>query len=161
MTLGDAKRLFEIYTDAETVRYWNGPDAVLSDSEKRIEQMRMHWERYGYGDWALIDRKTETMIGFCGLHQIQGMDETNLGFLIDRSYWGKGLATEAGRAALRFGFEQATLGLIVGTTAPDNVGAIEVLKKCGMSYWREIIRNGPRSVFRITREDWSLAAARG
>ena len=155
MNSGDAKRLFEIYSDPEAVQYWNGPDTSQRDSEARIERTRTHWENHGYGDWALIDKKTETMIGFCGLHQIQGMDEVNLGFLIDRSFWGKGLATEAGIASLRFGFEKARLGLVVVTTAPDNLGAIEVLKKCGMSYWKEIIRNGPRSVFRISREDWS------
>ena len=153
MSLGDADRLFEIYSDPETSRYWNGPDASQRNSEERIERMRAHWESHGYGDWALIDKKSEAMIGFCGLHQIRGMDEINLGFLIDRSFWGKGLATEASIASLQFGFEKAALGLVVGTTAPNNAGAIGVLKKCGMSYWKEIIRNGPRSVFRIARAD--------
>ena len=149
MSADDAARLFEIYRDPETVRYWNGPDATRRDSEERVARMREHWDRRGYGDWALVDKRTGTMIGFCGLHHISGMDEVNLGFLIDRAFWGKGLATEAGAAALRFGFETAGLGLIVGTTAPDNAGAIKVLKKCGMLYWKEIVRNGPRSVFRV------------
>lgn len=65
------------------------------------------------------------------------------------------MATEASMASLRFGFEKATLGLVVGTASPNNLGAIEVLKKCGMSYWKEIVRNGPRSVFRVTRDAWS------
>jgi len=155
MNPGDAQRLVEIYSDPETSRYWNGPDKSLRESEGRVARMRAHWESHGYGDWALIDKESGAMIGFCGLHRISGMDETNLGFLIDRAFWGRGLATEAGRASLRFGFERAKLDLIVGTTAPDNAGAIEVLKKCGMSYWKEIVRSGPRSVFRVKRDDWS------
>ena len=155
MSFRDAKRLFEIYRDPETIRYWNGPDTSQQDSEERIARMQTHWERHGYGDWALIDKKTEAMIGFCGLHLFEGMDEINLGFLIDRTFWGKGLATEASMASLRFGFEKAPLGRVVGTTAPNNAGAIKVLKKCGMSYWKEIIRNGPRSIFQITGNDWS------
>ncbi|MFI5362384.1 MAG: GNAT family N-acetyltransferase [Elusimicrobiota bacterium] len=155
MTLGDAQRLFEIYSEPETIRYWNGPDGSRHDSEQRIARMQTHWNTHGYGDWALIDKKTGAMIGFCGLHHIQGMDEINLGFLLARSFCGKGLATEASTASLRFGFGKTEMDLVVGTTAPDNAGAIKVLKKCGMSYWKEIIRNGPRSVFRISRENWS------
>lgn len=155
LVVSDAERLFAIYADPETVRYWNGPDTSLQASIGRIERMQAHWDELGYGDWALVDKKTEVLIGFCGVHRIQGLEEANLGFLIDRRFWGRGLATEASFAALRFGFEEAGLDQVVGTTAPGNAGAITVLERCGLSFWKEIARNGPRSVYRITRKQWA------
>jgi RimJ/RimL family protein N-acetyltransferase len=154
MILDYAERLYDVFSDPEAVRYWNGPDKSREDAEERVRRMQAHWDKHGYGDWALIDKNSDAMIGFCGLHHISGMDEVNLGFLIAPSFWGVGLATEAAMASLQFGFNNAGLALIVGTTALTNSGAIKVLQKCGMSYWKEIARNGARSVFRITRGEW-------
>lgn len=147
----DAARILEIYGDPETRRHWNGPDDRLEQSQARVARMGGHWQRHGYGDWVLEESSSKAVLGYCGLHHISSMSEVNLGFLIDRAFWGRGLATEAGAACLEFGFRTAGLGVIVGTAAPANAGAIRVLKKLGMTYWKEIQRNGPRAVYRLKR----------
>jgi len=55
-------------------------------------------------------------------------------YLLSRRAWGKGLATEAARAAIRFGFETAGLEKIIGLVHPDNTGSIRVLEKCGLTF---------------------------
>jgi [ribosomal protein S5]-alanine N-acetyltransferase len=161
MEPGDARALFEIYRDPQTAKYWNKPDRSVADSQLRIAAMLGHWERYGFGDWALTDKRTGAMIGFCGLHHIERMAEVNLGFLLRRDFWGRGLATEASLAALDFGFEKAGVPAVVGTVAPGNAAAIRVLEACGMSLWKTIERDGPRLVFMTTRDAWGRASGVG
>ena len=55
------------------------------------------------------------MIGFCGLQPLDGTAETEIGWWLAQAWWGKGLATEAARAALRDGFERAGLKRIVAS----------------------------------------------
>jgi len=47
--------------------------------------------------------------------------------------WGRGLATEAGRAVLDYGVERLALGRIIGLVDPANAGSIRVLEKLGMT----------------------------
>ena len=79
-----------------------------------------------------------------------------IGYLLDRSAWGQGLATEIGTALLRFAFEQTDLPQVVAVTDPDNHASQRVLQKCGMRAC------GPRRAyahdglpwFEMTRRDW-------
>jgi ribosomal-protein-alanine N-acetyltransferase len=149
-----AETLFRIYSDAEAAQYWNKPDKSIEDSRSRIARMQSHWRAHGFGDWALIEKRSGRMIGFCGLHCIEGLDEINLGFLIDRAFWGHGFATQASRKSLHFGFDIKRLDLIAGTAATGNLAAIKVLEKCGFTFSRRIERNGTRAVYWLTQEAW-------
>ena len=55
-----------------------------------------------------------------------------MGYLLSRRVWGRGYATEAARAAVRYGFEVAGLQAIIGLVHPENAASIRVLEKCGM-----------------------------
>lgn len=149
-----AESLFRIYSDAEAARYWNKPDKSIEDSRGRIARMQSHWRAHDFGDWALIEKRSGRMIGFCGLHRVEGLDEINLGFLIERAFWGRGFATQASRKSLHFGFETKRLGLIAGTAATGNLAAIKVLEKSGFAFSRHIERNGSRAVYWLTQEAW-------
>jgi len=61
-------------------------------------------------------------------------DETEVGFLLDRPFWGKGYATEAALASLQFGFEHFSLDHIIALVHPDNLASRRVIEKCGMTY---------------------------
>ena len=72
------------------------------------------------------------MIGWCGLEYLPELRETEIAYLLSRAAWGRGYATEAAGAALRFGFESARLEELIGLVHPDNAGSIRVLEKIGM-----------------------------
>ena len=55
-----------------------------------------------------------------------------MGYVLNKGYWEKGIATEAARAFVRFGFETLNLHRIFTTCCPENEASERVLQKCGM-----------------------------
>jgi len=56
-------------------------------------------------------------------------------YLLSHQVWGRGFATEAALAAVRYGLETAGLQAIIGLVHPDNIGSIRVLEKCGLTFF--------------------------
>jgi RimJ/RimL family protein N-acetyltransferase len=72
-----------------------------------------------------------------------GHDKTEVGWELDPAFWGRGLATEGGTAAIRYGFTQLELPRIISVTTPENVASWRVMQKCGLRYqgrihWRDV-----------------------
>ena len=74
------------------------------------------------------------MIGFAGLKYLDEMDEVDIGYRFLTKYWGAGLASEAARAVLDFGFRNLHLEEIIGLAVPDNAASIRILEKLGMEF---------------------------
>lgn len=146
----DAPLLLQNFQDPIASRYWFTPDRSIEEALARVTKAAQAWRENGFGDWAVVEKSSGRFLGFCGLHDISGMSEVNVGYLLGSPFWGRGYGTEACRRAIRFGFDEARLPLIVGVTHPDNAPSIKVLTKCGMTYWKTIERGGvPRVVYSI------------
>ena len=65
-------------------------------------------------------------------------DKPEIVFLLKKAFWGKGLATEAARACLKYGFEHLKFALIVGITRSENISARRVLERIGMKYENDV-----------------------
>jgi ribosomal-protein-alanine N-acetyltransferase len=86
---------------------------------KRIEQNVMgDYEKYGYGRYAVILKETDEFIGFSGLKYLEELNEVELGYRFLRKCWGKGIATEAGRPFIEYGFGELGLKKIIGLVHP-------------------------------------------
>lgn len=88
----------------------------------------------GYGHWAVVDREESQVVGWCGLEYLPELNETELAYLLSKQIWGRGYATEAAKATVRFGFGSAGLENIIGLVHPENQGSVRVLEKCGLTY---------------------------
>lgn len=93
--------------------------------------------RNGWGFWAAELRGSGEFIGFVGLNDptapLPFAPCTEVGWRLAFEFWGRGLATEAAREALRFGFEQLGLEEIVSFTAVSNQRSRAVMERLGMS----------------------------
>jgi len=89
---------------------------------------------HGYGWWALALAQEQKLIGWCGINILSETNEVELKFLLSKDHWGKGLATEAARVSLRYGFEQAKLEQVIGIVHPENIASRRVLEKVGMTF---------------------------
>jgi [ribosomal protein S5]-alanine N-acetyltransferase len=98
-----------------------------------------HWERHGFGVWALNDRATGEPLGRLGLRHIDisGTDEVELLYGLTAPRWGEGLTTEAAATAVGLGFEHG-LASIIAFTLPTNRASQRVMEKTGFTYEREI-----------------------
>lgn len=86
--------------------------------------------------WACVLKASGDYIGRCGLYAtVQGEaripGEAVLGYYLRREFWGQGLATEAVRAFVTFGFEELKLNRIVSTVQEGNESSLHILKKLG------------------------------
>ncbi|GCE10441.1 GNAT family N-acetyltransferase [Tengunoibacter tsumagoiensis] len=84
---------------------------------------------------AITLKENGQLIGNCGLRmQSANSGIAELGYEIDRHYWGHGYATEAATLLLRFGFERLALHRIWAYCIAENIASAHVLEKIGMSY---------------------------
>lgn len=107
---------------------------------------------------TLIEKETNGIIGFAGLFACDalGADDFEIGFVLARTAWGKGIATEIGAAQLAFGFEQLNCGRLLGLVHPQNEPSIHALKKLGLKYLTDAegMNRPARSVYCIEADEW-------
>ena len=121
-----------------------GPPMTRAQSDAHVEHMLTHWAERGYGLWC-VDVDGEC-IGFTGLSTPGFMPGVEVGWRLASDRWGQGLATEAARAALAFGFGELGLGEIVSFTTVRNVRSRRVMEKLGMTYDPTADFEHPRAV---------------
>ena len=150
------------------LRYFPSPlPPPLVRVQRLVQEQLDHWQEHGYGWWAVEVRRSASprqvgaFIGWAGLQYLpeadtgRPTDETEVGYLLDKAYWGQGLATEAARASVCFGFETLDLAEIVGIVHPDNVASQRVLEKTGLSrVERTVYFNMDCYRYAVQRDAW-------
>jgi RimJ/RimL family protein N-acetyltransferase len=157
---GDLDELATLH--AEESFWWYPLRSAMSKDETIgfLERVLARYGSDGFGIEALLDRASGTMIGWAGLAVPHFLPEilpaVEVGWRLSGRWRGRGLATEAGAAALEFGFTTGGLERIVSIYEPENVASGRVMERLGFSPWRTTI--GPRGnevvVMELTREDW-------
>jgi RimJ/RimL family protein N-acetyltransferase len=106
------------------------------ESDASAERIARHFDAHGFGLWAVEIGGVAPFAGFVGMSipkfDAPFMPCVEIGWRLAPEYWGQGYATEAARAALRFGFEQVKLDEIVSFTVPDNHRSRRVMERIGM-----------------------------
>lgn len=132
----DASRLFEIYGDPATNRFNPfGPHADLAASEAMLGDWMAQWDQDGFSQWAVAETSDpDRIIGFGGISmRLYGdLPRLNLGYRFAPEAWGKGLATELGRASLDFAFTTLGARQVFAVVRPHNAPSIAVLERLGM-----------------------------
>jgi [ribosomal protein S5]-alanine N-acetyltransferase len=126
-----------IEADAEVRRYVGGAPRTREGAERKFRDVQLRPIDAGLGLMAMIFKADDRYIGYCGLYpnfdgaggKTEG--EAVLGFTLARSYWGRGLATEAGDVFVRFGFGELGLSRIVSVVEAGNLASLHVLEKLG------------------------------
>ena len=131
----DAEPFAAMLADPDVMRYFPATldrqqsDALMTRLQQRISES-------GYGFWAAERRDTGTFIGFVGLnvpdYTLPFAPCVEIGWRLARSAWGHGLASEAARAALRYGFDVLQLPEIVSFTSEHNLRSQAVMQRLGM-----------------------------
>lgn len=129
--VGDAEAFYLLNADPDVIRYTGEPPCESVASARAAIATYPDWERYGIGRWATVHKDSGRVVGFSGLKYLPERDEVDLGYRFLPRYWGKGLATEASRACLDYGFKVLGLKRIVGFAFAENVASLRVLNKLG------------------------------
>ncbi|MDT5268996.1 MAG: hypothetical protein QOH49_1182 [Acidobacteriota bacterium] len=155
-TPADLDRMCEITRNPEVTRYIGyGHPLSREETQANLEKIMNGFRRRGYGRWALERRDTGVLIGYCGLSSGNPDVGVELAYMLTREEWGKGLALEAARASLRYGFEALGGDSIAGLTFHDNGRSRKVLERLGMKFIRDARYYDFDCVhYAIAREDW-------
>jgi ribosomal-protein-alanine N-acetyltransferase len=129
----DLDNLATLLASPDVMRYVeDGQPKDRNVAEKALNSIIAHWQREGFGRWAVEEKTTGQFIGFGGLRSLHGTPEVV--FHMGPEHWGKGYGTELGKAALNYGFNERGFDRIVAIAKPDNAASIHVLDKLGMKF---------------------------
>jgi ribosomal-protein-alanine N-acetyltransferase len=141
-TDADAPVHLALYQDPEVTRQLGGGpfagDQIATRSRRAVEKFVRHWAEKGFGVFAVEELATGRFLGQCGLSTIDELGEIELLYALERAAWGRGLATEAARRALAYGFDEVGLERIIAVTRPEHARSRRVLEKLGMRYERDV-----------------------
>lgn len=126
----------ELNADPEVAQYLGGP-LTAAASDELVDRIERTFAARGFGLWAVEVTATGAFVGFTGLSvpsfEAHFTPAVEVGWRLARSAWGHGYATEAARAALRYGFTAAGLTEIVSFTAAANTRSRAVMERLGMT----------------------------
>lgn len=156
LTVDDADELHRLWVEPGVRRYlWD--DEVISRERARaaVEESVALFESRGLGLWAARPRGGEALAGFCGFWFFRDPPRPELLYGIAPALWNRGLATEAARAMLGYGFEQLSFGRIEASTDAANAASVRVMERAGMSFWKRELTDGLDTVYyALTREQY-------
>jgi ribosomal-protein-alanine N-acetyltransferase len=111
---------------------------VPAESDLMVDRIESHFREHGFGLYALELRQDRAFIGFAGLSlpafRAHFTPCVEIGWRLSAEYWGRGFATEAGAAVVRYAFESLALDALVSFTVPENIRSRRVMEKIGMTH---------------------------
>jgi ribosomal-protein-alanine N-acetyltransferase len=132
----DLDDLAALFADGDVMRFiGDGQPAGRDEAERALDSIIKHWKAHGFGRWTVVAKNTHEFVGFGGLRSLFGTPE--LVYHLAKQHWGGGFATEVGRAALRFGFEERGFESIVAIVKPGNAASLRVMEKLGMRFEKD------------------------
>lgn len=144
MTDEDAEALWEIQNRQEVRRY---TENLSEDRQTELEKHKAYvthvYPMYGYGFWGVYRKEDGKLIGRCGIqdYEHEGAWEIEIGYLLDPPEWGKGYATEAVCAVLKYAFECMDMQSVVALIEPENERSLRLAKRIGMQFQAYDVRD--------------------
>ncbi len=137
-TMDDLDDLYFIYSHPDLSKYLSNEQPLrLDQTRAAINSIAECWRQHNFGVWAVVYKKHQKLIGHCGLKFLENTPEVQIGYLLLKDYWRRGLGTEAAAAVLKYGFEVVKLERIVAIAKPENIASRRVMEKVGMKYEKD------------------------
>ncbi|MBP2301210.1 GNAT family N-acetyltransferase [Azospirillum picis] len=170
---GDGEAFYRMSRDAAVMEHLLPiPDRAASDAV--IQRLMDHFDRHGFGFWAVELPGIRPFIGFTGLlrvgYEAHFTPAVEVGWRLDSAFWGKGYATEAAGLALAHGFEALGLDEVIAVTVPANRRSRAVMERLGMARDAGGDFDHPRVpdghalkrhvLYRLGRDDWARRGRR-
>ena len=158
----DFDPLYAMHADPDVMRYLGGPlkwsrECALANHNKVVSA----WDEMDHCDMAMGLKPTNEFIGWCGLHPQQDLDnDLEIGWRLAKRHWGKGYATEAGRALICVAFDSLGVARVVSRCHPENRGMLRVFEKLGMRRVRDLDMpqyDVPIPLYWVERADYERA----
>lgn len=135
ITMDDLYACFSITSDVRLLAKLVAlaPHKTVDECAIYVQSIIDQYKKNHHNWWALIEKQSNHMIGFCGfVDYVARFERAELGYMIAYESWNKGYATEACMAVVEYGFNHMKLHRIEATVDPENIASIRVLEKLTM-----------------------------
>ena len=145
MRVSDAEDMYDYACRPSVTQYltWN-PHTDITETREYLTYVGQRYRTGDFYDWAVVDRESGRMIGTCGFTSFScPHDSAEIGYVLNPSFQGRGLATEAVRRVLDFGFTELGLHRIEAHFMEGNHASRRLMERVGMTfegYARESMR---------------------
>lgn len=136
MMVSDAMDMFAYAQNEEVTKYltWKAHTDVMYTREY-LQYIGTHYAIGDFFDWAVVLTEEDRMIGTCGFTRFDYANNIGeVGYVLNPEYWGRGIAVEAVREVMRFGFETLQLHRIEAKFIEGNTASLRVMEKTGMRF---------------------------
>ena len=136
LVIEDAKYIYELDSSKEVMKYIAHTyerEFSLEFAKERVEyQINRYKLEPGFGVWPVILKETNEFTGWICLHQLDESNHKEIGYRYLEKFWGKGIATEAAKAVMDYGFNVMKLNEIVAIAMEGNKVSRKILEGLGM-----------------------------
>ena len=132
----DSGDMYEYARDPEVSEYllWQ-PHESENYTRRYLSYLQSRYRAGDFYDWAVVWREEDRMIGTCGFTKIViDSNSAEVGYVLNREFWGRGIAPEAVRAVFRFAFDELRLHRVEAHYMLGNERSRRVMEKVGMKY---------------------------
>ena len=149
----DSKFFIDLWTNPDVTEFMGGP----RDKGKMLDAVKEvlddpYLEEYDL--WILTEKESNQPIGHCGLlsKSVEGRDEVEVIYVIDKPYWGKGYASEICKMLISYAFEDKKLNRVIALINPKNKGSESVALKNGMNLEKEVLRDDKKMLLYVKEQ---------
>jgi len=161
------ERFARFMRDLDVIRWVRREPLGHERAVELHERSLVEWDLHGFGKRAIVERDTDHWLGFAELSPVgpgKGSrdEDIEIGYFIEPSRWGEGIATEAALELRDEAFGRCALGEIVGRCRVENVASSRVLAKLGFRRLRlfELEDGVVVEIHHLRREQWEDPASR-
>jgi [ribosomal protein S5]-alanine N-acetyltransferase len=155
------ERFARFMRDPDVIRYIRAEPLDLERAIEQHERSLEEWAAFGFGKRAVIEAETEEWLGFVELSLVgpkKGSrdEDVELGYFVEPSRWGEGIATEAALATRDEAFDRCGINELIGRCRVENAASARVLAKVGFRRLRlfELDDGIVVEVHRLQRAQW-------
>jgi [ribosomal protein S5]-alanine N-acetyltransferase len=129
----DVDALYEIFSNVEAMRYWSSPPyANRAEAEKLLAEIHELFEKKTLFQWGIALKSDNRIIGTTTLFRLDDQSlRAEIGYILNRKFWGNDYVNEALNALLDFAFEKMNLRRIEADVDPRNAASIRTLERLG------------------------------
>ena len=138
---GDIIYLEALEIDPEVKKFFPDRQRDKAKTENMIRKFINAHHEHGLPCFLLFDLQSGEFIGRAGFGLTES-GETEIGYVLHKKFWGKGIASEAVTALLEFARKQIKVDEIIAYADSANIGSTRVMEKCGMTYYKTDVAKG-------------------
>ena len=130
ISMADCADMYEYSSDEKVCEFllWS-PHTRIAETKNKLRNIERKYKQSEFFDWGVeFEGRLIGVVGFTAFSLTDNAGE--IGYVFNRKYWGQGIATEAVKAVIKFGFERLNLSRIECRYIKENIASEIVARKC-------------------------------